>query len=122
MGDKIKRNEKYKLLLQSDDWKKKRMVILNRDGFKCTTCNCKRNLQVHHKIYIQGKNPWEYKDHCLITLCKDCHEKHHGVFKTKTIKNKSKENKKSKFEKMLRKLSPKDRAIQKKYDSIKAMY
>jgi 5-methylcytosine-specific restriction endonuclease McrA len=122
MGNKVNRKEKYKLLLQSDEWKQKRMVILKRDDFKCTSCCCKRRLQVHHKVYIQGKNPWEYQDHCLITLCKDCHEKHHGLFKVKTIKQKPKKKKKSKFEKMIRKLSPNDRALQKKYDSIKALY
>lgn len=34
-------------------------------------------LQVHHKRYIQDKNPWEYEDNDLITLCKECHNSYH---------------------------------------------
>ena len=30
-------------------------------------------LNVHHKYYVNGKNPWEYDDEALITLCQDCH-------------------------------------------------
>lgn len=30
-------------------------------------------LNVHHKYYVNGKNPWEYDDDALITLCQDCH-------------------------------------------------
>lgn len=31
------------------------------------------HLQVHHKLYIRGKYPWEYDDEALITLCNWCH-------------------------------------------------
>lgn len=30
-------------------------------------------LQVHHKLYIKGKFPWEYENDNLITLCNWCH-------------------------------------------------
>jgi 5-methylcytosine-specific restriction endonuclease McrA len=36
-------------------------------------------LHVHHKYYIEGRNPWEYSNDALITLCETCHdEKHSG--------------------------------------------
>lgn len=34
-------------------------------------------LNVHHKLYVKGRNPWEYMDEDLITLCIDCHRKVH---------------------------------------------
>lgn len=116
----INKKEKYKTLLQSNEWKEKRMIILKRDGFKCRFCDNKRKLQVHHKIYIYGKNPWEYNDSQLITLCCSCHEKEHEIKKIK-VKNKPKKKSKMKrIDKLIKKLSPKDRKLQKKYDSIKA--
>jgi hypothetical protein len=37
----------------------------------------KLELNVHHKYYMEGKEPWEYDDKALITLCPDCHKKEH---------------------------------------------
>jgi 5-methylcytosine-specific restriction endonuclease McrA len=34
-------------------------------------------LNVHHKYYIQGHKPWDYKDDALVTLCEDCHKRWH---------------------------------------------
>jgi len=34
-------------------------------------------LQVHHKYYIVDKNPWDYNDNDLITLCNWCHWEFH---------------------------------------------
>ena len=35
------------------------------------------NLQVHHKLYILNKLPWEYDNEQLVTLCNVCHGKVH---------------------------------------------
>ena len=35
------------------------------------------SLNVHHKYYVRRKQPWEYDDDALITLCSDCHGKVH---------------------------------------------
>lgn len=42
----------------------------------------KLKLNVHHKCYINGKEPWEYEDDALITLCPECHKKE---YETNTI-------------------------------------
>jgi hypothetical protein len=34
-------------------------------------------LHVHHHYYIHDKNPWEYPDDALITLCNWCHWEFH---------------------------------------------
>ncbi len=36
-----------------------------------------RGLNIHHKYYVQGREPWEYPNEALITLCEDCHHKRH---------------------------------------------
>jgi hypothetical protein len=66
-------NEDY---LPSDDWKRKRYVVLKRDNWTCVHCG-HRATQVHHKRYARrniGKEPIEW----LESVCKDCHEKQHG--------------------------------------------
>ena len=34
-------------------------------------------LHIHHTYYVKDKNPWEYENDALITLCADCHQKRH---------------------------------------------
>lgn len=65
----------YAEKLKDPRWQKKRLQIMNRDGFKCQKCfNDQRTLHVHHKKYEQGLEPWEYDTELLITLCESCHE------------------------------------------------
>lgn len=72
----------YEILLQRDEWKQKRLQILERDGNKCCWCGYPHNLNVHHKYYLQYPNhkkvdPWDYPNDALITLCNKCHQKAH---------------------------------------------
>jgi hypothetical protein len=65
----------YSEKLQHPKWQEKRLLILQRDEFTCRECGDKEKmLHVHHKYYENGKEPWDYEDSSLITLCKDCHE------------------------------------------------
>ena len=65
----------YIELLRDPRWQRKRLEILQRDGWACTGCHdTTKTLNVHHKIYRKGAKPWEYDDTDLITLCEDCHE------------------------------------------------
>lgn len=64
----------YSEKLREPAWQRKRLDIFNRDNFTCQLClDTKTELQVHHKAYISGKDPHEYEDYYLITLCKHCH-------------------------------------------------
>ncbi len=36
-------------------------------------------LNVHHKCYRRGREPWEYDEKELITLCPDCHKELHEL-------------------------------------------
>lgn len=55
-------------------WQKKRLEVMQRDGFECLHCgNGKATLNVHHCYYVAGRDPWEYHSNSLQTLCEECH-------------------------------------------------
>ncbi len=81
----------YNELLFRPEWKEKREEILNRDK-ACVICKSPENLQVHHRQYHylkaeeRFKNPWEYSNSLLITLCESCHRRGHSKYTVPTIK------------------------------------
>ena len=61
--------------LKSDDWQRKRYVVLKRDDWRCVYCGAPAT-QVHHKRYAKrniGKEPIEW----LVSVCQSCHDKQH---------------------------------------------
>lgn len=65
----------YAEKLKDPRWQKKRLEILERDGWKCRRCQNKDDtLNVHHLIYEAKKAPWEYPPALLISLCTKCHD------------------------------------------------
>lgn len=74
---KRKRRRDYyrNVYLKSDDWKRKRYVVLKRDNWQCVYCGAPAT-QVHHKRYAKrniGKEPIKW----LVSICKPCHDKKH---------------------------------------------
>ena len=68
------KKQTYSDKLKSPKWQKKRLKIMDRDNFTCQKCgDTETQLHVHHKKYIDGKEPWDYEDSLLITLCDNCH-------------------------------------------------
>jgi len=66
-----RRNYYHNEYLKSDDWKRKRYVVLKRDNWRCVYCGAKAT-QVHHKRYAKrdiGKEPIEW----LVSVCNSCH-------------------------------------------------
>ena len=64
----------YSERLRDPKWQRKRLEIMNRDGWACRDCSkSHNNLQVHHCRY--AKNPWEAEGIFLLTLCADCHQR-----------------------------------------------
>jgi len=56
-------------------WQKRRLEILERDGYKCQKCGDEETmLHVHHLKYLKNKPPWESPRGDLVTLCRDCHK------------------------------------------------
>ena len=58
-------------------WNKMIKSVLSRDGWKCTKCGSRKNLDIHHVTPKSegGKHRMEN----LITLCKACHNKEHAA-------------------------------------------
>ena len=71
------RQSAYRDYLQTAHWQHLRQVVLSRDGFQCVRCPSKKHLQAHHRYYRQRFEDSEPDD--LITLCRDCHKKEHGI-------------------------------------------
>jgi len=64
----------YSKKLKDPRWQRKRLEVLQRDGWTCQSCRDKTaTLHVHHKEYRHG-DPWDIPLSCLITLCEICHE------------------------------------------------
>ncbi|MEJ2593679.1 MAG: hypothetical protein P8100_00780 [bacterium] len=74
---KRKRRRDYyrNVYLKSDDWRRKRYVVLRRDNWQCVYCGA-RATQVHHKRYAKrniGREPIDW----LVSVCHACHESLH---------------------------------------------
>jgi hypothetical protein len=65
----------YSEKLKDPRWQKKRLEILQRDGWACRRCGDKETtLHVHHRRYLPKRDPWDYDPEYLATLCEVCHE------------------------------------------------
>ena len=77
----------YGAALFDPRWKSKRKERLERDQNKCVICKSDDNLQIHHRQYHFSrtlnvfKNPWEYDNSLMITLCESCHQKGHRLYR-----------------------------------------
>lgn len=89
-------NCSYGELLFRPEWKQKRAQILFRDNYTCQFCGStnRESLQVHHRQYHfinrleKFKDPWDYPEECLITICKRCHDRGHAQFKVPNLDSK----------------------------------
>lgn len=71
-----------KQLWLNEEWHKFSERVKTRDGERCLQCKRSKPevvLQVHHKLYVPGRAPWEYSLSDCITLCKGCHAREHGL-------------------------------------------
>lgn len=65
----------YEKKLLDPLWQRKKNYIQIRDQFTCQRCGDKTNtLDVHHRHYLQNRDPWDYPDQLLVLLCRDCHK------------------------------------------------
>lgn len=71
--------EEYEDKLQDERWISKRRLILARDEYICRHCRAQKDLQVHHLIYVSGREPWQYRSGDLMTLCDGCHDEVHEM-------------------------------------------
>ena len=72
----------YREKLRLPQWQKKRLEVMHRDEWRCIACGDeKTTLNVHHKEYRKGADPWDYPDDNFETLCEPCHAKKHNTTK-----------------------------------------
>jgi hypothetical protein len=68
------KRQKFSEKLKDPRWQKIRLKVFERDEWACRICGDKKSpLMVHHKYYLQGKEPWDYPMDALVTLCENCH-------------------------------------------------
>jgi len=71
-----RRRDYYRnVYLKSDEWRRKRYVVLKRDNWRCVYCGA-RATQVHHQKYAKyniGREPIDW----LESVCKSCHDSQH---------------------------------------------
>jgi len=80
----------YSSKLRDARWQRKRLEIMQRDEFTCKSCGASdkdegTTLNVHHAYYEKNKNPWEYPEESLTTMCEECHEARHFMNRCVTI-------------------------------------
>lgn len=65
----------YAQKLKDPRWQRKRLEIMERDKFACQRCQSTENtLNVHHRTYRKGAEPWDYENENFVTLCEGCHQ------------------------------------------------
>jgi 5-methylcytosine-specific restriction endonuclease McrA len=72
---KNRRDHYRDVYLKSEEWQRKRYVVLRRDNWRCVYCGAPAT-QVHHKRYAKyniGKEPIKW----LVSVCKNCHDSLH---------------------------------------------
>lgn len=82
-NDRWRRN--YEAYLQSDEWKAKRIKVLERDDYTCQACLERHAHEVHHRSYrFCPVRPSGYLDRSfdeplyhLVSLCAACHHNIH---------------------------------------------
>jgi hypothetical protein len=74
-ADLLMTREQYAKKRLDPRWQKARMKVLERDEWTCLSClSTEETLHVHHRYYISRRDPWDYPDWALVTLCKKCHD------------------------------------------------
>ena len=58
-------------------WRRFRLDILYRDGYRCTKCGRAGRLEVHHVKPLEHGGAAFDPDNC-VTVCRDCHALAHG--------------------------------------------
>ena len=71
---------KYKKYLRSPEWKKKKLALFKKRGYKCERCGRTKKLHVHHLHY---RTIYKERQKDLKILCAKCHKRAHMILKIK---------------------------------------
>jgi 5-methylcytosine-specific restriction endonuclease McrA len=88
-------DKEAKQFYDSAKWKRKRLMILERDHHECQDClkrikekenlrgyehRIRRATEVHHIIELKEKPELALEDSNLVSLCTQCHNERHGRY------------------------------------------
>src|ERR1700679_601174 len=72
----------YEYKLRLPEWAEFREFVLDAKGYLCEHCESQTTSpQIHHKLYIAGREPWDYELEDVKVLCQRCHETIHERIK-----------------------------------------
>jgi hypothetical protein len=60
-------------------WMRSRLVVLERDGYRCVQCGSAERLHVHHRRHWNPDDTDTHEADNLETLCASCHRKAHRM-------------------------------------------
>lgn len=63
-----------------DQYKKWRLAVYKRDGYKCVLCSSKKSIHAHHLYSYHQYNHLRTDLNNGITLCSNCHSRFHKKF------------------------------------------
>jgi len=71
------KEELYKYRLRDSRWFWRSSLLKEKSNNNCSKCKKNfpygRYLTVHHKYYIEDRDPWDYPDEAFDVLCLKCH-------------------------------------------------
>jgi hypothetical protein len=70
------RRKWYTEYLQTDAWKERRRLVLQRTGGLCEGCRQEPASEVHHLSYNHVGNEFLWE---LVAICRWCHARYHEV-------------------------------------------
>ena len=76
MLDTQHRQLSYQEYLKSEQWQQLRRKVLRRDLHICQGCLAQPASEVHHTTYGHVRSEFVFE---LVSLCRDCHRRLHGV-------------------------------------------
>ena len=63
----------------SGQWMRNRLVVLDRDGHRCTDCGSTHRLHVHPLREWDQNDPSTHEPDNLVTVCASCHRRRHPM-------------------------------------------
>lgn len=73
--EKERRGKEYQAYLGTNEWRKKRELVLNRAKGVCEGCGQRPATQVHHRTYERIFKEMLFD---LVAICRECHAAIHG--------------------------------------------
>lgn len=79
-NNRVQRREgsRYSHFLASNYWRSVRDLKIDQVGGKCEKCGSTSSLQLHHTTYEHHGDEMNHLED-LVVMCRECHEREHGV-------------------------------------------